>query len=98
MLKVRNLSLSIPVLSTISTTPSCSKEQHINLKDLKRLEQNGVVDTVALIKEKKIDTAKDGVKVLGIGEIDKAFTVKARKFSKSAKEKIEAVGGKVEVV
>lgn len=70
----------------------------INLKDLKRLEQNGVVDTVALIKEKKINAAKDGVKVLGIGEISKAFTVKAQKFSKSAQEKIEAGGGKVEVV
>jgi large subunit ribosomal protein L15 len=70
----------------------------INLKDLGRLEVNGVVDAVELMKEKKVNKAKNGVKVLGVGEIKKALTVKAHKFSKSAKEKIEAGGGKVEVI
>jgi large subunit ribosomal protein L15 len=70
----------------------------INIQDLKRLEKDGVVDAALLIKEKKINGAKDGVKVLGVGDIDKAVTVKAHKFSKTAKEKIEAGGGKVEVI
>ncbi|MBN1573442.1 MAG: 50S ribosomal protein L15 [Deltaproteobacteria bacterium] len=70
----------------------------INLRDLSRFEVNGVVDTDELMKEKKIDKAKNGIKVLGVGEVKKALTVKAHKFSKSAKEKIEACGGKVEVI
>ncbi len=70
----------------------------INLRDLSRLEVKGVVDAVELMKEKKINKAKNGVKVLGVGEVKKALTVKAHKFSKSAKEKIEAGGGKVEVI
>jgi large subunit ribosomal protein L15 len=70
----------------------------INIQDLKRLEKGGVVDTVLLMKEKKINVAKDGVKVLGVGDIGKAVTVKAHKFSKTAREKIEAGGGKVEVI
>lgn len=70
----------------------------INVQDLKRLEKGGVVDAVLLMKEKKINVAKDGVKVLGVGDIGKAVTVKAHKFSKTAREKIEAGGGKVEVI
>lgn len=70
----------------------------INVQDLKRFESKGVVDTILLMKEKKINGAKDGVKVLGVGDIDKAITVKAHKFSKTAREKIEAGGGKVEVI
>ena len=57
-----------------------------------------VVDAAALIAKNIIDSAKDGVKILGEGEITKELTVKAAVFSASAKEKIEAVGGKTEVV
>jgi large subunit ribosomal protein L15 len=57
-----------------------------------------VVDVPALVSAKKIRKAKDGVKVLGVGEIKKPLTVKAHKFSESAKKKIEAGGGKVEVI
>jgi large subunit ribosomal protein L15 len=70
----------------------------INIRDLERLEVGGVVDAPALISAKKIKKSKDGVKVLGVGEIKKPLTVKAHKFSEGAKKKIEAGGGKVEVI
>jgi large subunit ribosomal protein L15 len=70
----------------------------INVRDLPRLEKNGVVDGALLMQERKIRKAKDGVKVLGIGELKKPLTVKAHKFSRSAKEKIEGGGGTVEVI
>jgi large subunit ribosomal protein L15 len=70
----------------------------INIRDFDRLEDKGVIDANALIEGKKISKKRDGVKVLGVGEIKKALTVKAHKFSKKAKEKIEAGGGKVEVI
>ena len=57
-----------------------------------------VVDSAALLAKGIIDSVKDGVKILGEGEITKELTVKAAVFSASAKEKIEAVGGKSEVV
>ena len=52
----------------------------------------------ALVEAGVVKQVKDGVKVLGNGEITKKITVKAEKFSKSAVEKIEAAGGKVEVL
>jgi large subunit ribosomal protein L15 len=70
----------------------------INLRDLERLEVKGVVDIPTLVAEKKIRKAKNGVKVLGVGEVQKALTVKAHKFSAIAKQKIEARGGKVEEI
>ena len=57
-----------------------------------------VVDCAALLAKGIINKVFDGVKVLGEGEIAKKLTVKAAIFSASAKEKIEAVGGKTEVV
>ena len=57
-----------------------------------------VVDSAALLAKGIIDSVKDGVKILGEGELTKKLTVKAAVFSASAKEKIEAVGGKTEVV
>ena len=57
-----------------------------------------VVDSAALLAKGIIDSVKDGVKILGEGEITKELTVKAAVFSASAKEKIEGVGGKTEVV
>lgn len=70
----------------------------INLVDLDAFEAGAVVDLELLITEGMLKNAYDGLKVLGNGEITKAITVKAAKFSSSAKEKIEAAGGKTEVV
>ena len=59
---------------------------------------NGTVVTAAMLKEAKIiRKTLDGVKVLGNGELTKKLTVEAAKFTASAKEKIEALGGKAEV-
>ena len=70
----------------------------INVNALNKFDDGEVVDCAALLSKGIIDTAFDGVKVLGEGEITKKLTVKAAVFSASAKEKIEAVGGKTEVV
>lgn len=60
---------------------------------------NGTVVTAAMLKEAKIiRKTLDGVKVLGNGELTKKLTVQASKFTASAKEKIEALGGKAEVI
>ncbi|MBN2223156.1 MAG: 50S ribosomal protein L15 [Deltaproteobacteria bacterium] len=70
----------------------------LNLRDLEKLEVNGVVDIPALVAAKRVKKAKAGVKILGVGELTKALTVKAHKFSAAAKQKIEAGGGKVEEI
>lgn len=70
----------------------------INVEVLNRFE-DGAEITPELLKQTGILKKQlDGVKVLGNGEITKKLTVKANKFSKSAVEKIEAAGGKVEVI
>ena len=70
----------------------------INVQSLNKFNDGEVVDTAALLAARLIDNVFDGVKVLGEGEIAKKLTVKATIFSASAKEKIEAAGGKTEVV
>lgn len=70
----------------------------INVDALERYEAGAVVDIETLIADKVIKNKLDGLKVLGNGEITKAITVKAAIFSASAKAKIEAAGGKAEVV
>ncbi len=69
----------------------------INVQSLNKFNDGEVVDSAALLAKGIIDTVFDGVKVLGEGEITKKLTVKATVFSASAKEKIEAAGGKTEV-
>jgi len=70
----------------------------INVSDLEKFD-NGAVVTPELLKEMGILKKQlSGVKVLGNGELTKKITVKANKFSKSAIEKIEAQGGKAEVI
>ncbi len=70
----------------------------INVEDLNRFDE-GTTVTPALLKEQGIvKDQKDGIKVLGNGEISKNITVQAHKFSKTATEKIEAAGGKAEVI
>ena len=71
----------------------------VNLASLEeKFDNNAVVDAQALIAAGLIKKELDGVKVLGRGELTKALTVKATAFSESAKQKIEAAGGKVEEV
>jgi large subunit ribosomal protein L15 len=72
----------------------------INLDVLNRFEENTVVTPELLFSEGivKRGKAKDGVKILGDGELTVKLTVQSQKFSKSAAEKIEAAGGKVEVI
>ena len=71
----------------------------VNVSDLeKRFNDGDVVDAEALIKVGLIKKAKDGVKVLGNGDLTKKLTVKVNAYSKTAKEKIEAVGGSAEEV
>lgn len=71
----------------------------VNVKDLNRFE-NGAEITAELLKSTKVISkiAKDGIKILGEGELEKALTVKAAKFTASAQEKIEKAGGKAELV
>jgi len=71
--------------------------QIVNLTDLKKCAP-GEVSFKELLDKGLIKSRKGPVKILGNGEIDKAYTVKASAFSKSAKEKIEAAGGKTEVI
>ena len=70
----------------------------VNVSDLEKFEDGAVVDAQALLDAGILKKTLDGVKVLGNGEITKKLTVKASAFSESAKAKIEAAGGKVEVV
>jgi ribosomal protein L15, bacterial/organelle len=70
----------------------------VNLSLLDNFEDGTVVTPELLIEKGIIKKIKDGVKILGSGELNKKLTVKAHKFSKSAVDKIESVGGKAEVI
>lgn len=70
----------------------------VNLFKLDAFEDGSVVDADALLQAGIINKVGDGVKILGMGDLSKKLTVKAAAFSESAKQKIEAAGGKTEVV
>ena len=70
----------------------------INVSALEKFEDGAVVDAQALLDAGVISKCVYGVKILGNGEITKKLTVKASAFSESAKAKIEAAGGKAEVI
>ena len=70
----------------------------INVEALNVFNDGDVVDFATLLAAGVVNKVFDGIKVLGEGELTKKLTVKAAVFSASAKEKIEAVGGKTEVV
>ena len=70
----------------------------INVDRLEIFEDGQVVTPVELIEMGIIKKIEDGVKIMGNGEITKKLTVKANKFTATAKEKIEAAGGKAEVI
>jgi len=70
----------------------------VNVRDLNRFEEGAVVNPETLLASGLIKKVKDGVKILGEGELEKALVVQAHAFSKSAADKITAAGGKVEVI
>ena len=70
----------------------------VNVCDLNAFEDGAVINAEVLLEKRIIRKALDGVKVLGRGELTKKVTVQAAIFSAGAKEKIESVGGKCEVV
>ena len=70
----------------------------VNVSDLNKFENGETVNVEALINKGIISKELDGLKVLGNGELTKKLTVEAAVFSATAKEKIEAAGGKTEVV
>jgi large subunit ribosomal protein L15 len=70
----------------------------INVRDLAKFGKGSVVDAAALVAAGLVKGKKDGIKLLGHGEIKHSLEVKVNQVSKSAREKIEAAGGKVEVL
>ena len=70
----------------------------VKLSDLNKFDDGAVIDAEALKEAGIISKVLDGVKVLGNGEINKKVTVKASKFTSAAAAKIEAAGGKAEVM
>lgn len=72
----------------------------VNVKDLNRFEDGAHVDLEALIEKGLVNRAKakDGVRILGNGDVNVKLTVNANHFSRAAAEKIEAAGGKAEVI
>ena len=71
---------------------------HVNVEDLNKFEDDDVVSYAELKEKGLVNKIYDGVVVLGNGELNKRLTVEAKRFSKSAVQKIEAAGGKVEVI
>ena len=70
----------------------------INVSDLERFENGATVDVNALVESGVVKNPRDGVKILGNGELTKKLNVKVSAYSASAKEKIEALGGTAEVM
>jgi large subunit ribosomal protein L15 len=70
----------------------------VNVGELNAFDANTVITPELLMEYGFIRKLNDGLKILGNGEVEKAFTIKAHKISKSAEEKILAGGGKVEVI
>ena len=70
----------------------------INVAALEQFDNDAVVSVETLIEAGIVKNSRDGVKIIGNGELTKKLTVQANAFSASAKEKIEALGGKAEVI
>ncbi|MBM7096635.1 MULTISPECIES: 50S ribosomal protein L15 [Alteribacter] len=80
------------------TNPTRKEFAIVNLETLNRFDAGTEVTPELLIESGVVSNAKDGIKVLGNGKLENKLTVKAHKFSASAKEAIEAAGGTTEVV
>ena len=78
--------------------PSSKEIVAINVSALNVFEDGAEVSVATLLETGIVSNPKDGVKILGNGELTKKLTVKAHAFSASAVEKIEALGGKAEVI
>lgn len=70
----------------------------VNLSDLDRFEKGSTVDLALLVAAGLVNKIGAGVKLLADGDIKKSLTIKVHKFSQSAKAKVEAAGGRIEVV
>ena len=70
----------------------------INVSELERFDNDSTITVDTLIETGIVKNPRDGVKILGNGELTKKLTVQANAFSAGAKEKIEALGGKAEVI
>ena len=70
----------------------------VNVEQLNRFENDAVVDPVALVEIGILKNVRDGIRILGNGQLERSLTVKANGFTKTAEEKILAAGGKVEVI
>ena len=70
----------------------------VNVAVLNKFEDGAVVDAEAISNAGIVKNTRDGIKILGRGELNKKLTVRAAAFSETAKQKIEAAGGKAEVV
>lgn len=77
--------------------PFRTRHAEVNVEQLERFEAGSVVDAGALLERRVIRKVRDGVRVLGNGELTKALTVRAQHFSAAAARKIEAAGGRAEV-
>jgi large subunit ribosomal protein L15 len=72
--------------------------QAINLEKLARFEAGAKVDPDILKKSGIVKNVHDGIKILGVGELKHSIHVRAHKFSKSAREKIQKAGGTVDII
>lgn len=82
-----------------SNAPFKKEYAIVNLKDLNKIiDEVDVITPEVLVEKGIIKKLKDGLKILGDGEIKKPVTIKTHAISKSARQKIESIGGKVEVI
>lgn len=70
----------------------------INIRDLSKFESGSIVDELALVRMGLVKNRRDGIKLLGQGDIGIPLTIKVNQVSKAAEEKIISAGGKIEVV
>ena len=70
----------------------------VNVRDLDRFEPNAQVDTEALRERGLVKQVRDGVKLLGNGDISHPLQIKVHKVSRTARQKVEAAGGTVDLV
>ena len=82
----------------VFTCRNSKENDSVNVSALERFENDTVVTVDTLIEAGIVKNPRDGVKILGNGELTKKLTVQANAFSASAKEKIEALGGNAEVI
>ncbi|MHB1846102.1 MAG: 50S ribosomal protein L15 [Deltaproteobacteria bacterium] len=80
------------------TNPFRKEFAPVNVESLVQFQAGSIVDSEALEKAGLVRGERDGIKILGGGALDRALTVRANRFSQSAKEKIEKAGGKAEVI